>query len=601
MTVSESDLDRSRLWKRSPVLAVWLGVTAFLVVLLGIGVRPNGDADDIMKMVEIRHMLTGPSIFDRVIPGVLQPEPMISHWPWIADAPYALIAWLVQPVTGLETALQVAAFVVPLLLLAVAISVLNRINLLLGFAHPGAILAVTGFFALSAFAEFQPNRTDYHNVQMLLLCAVAWLTMRGGTAASAWCGGLTALSFAVSSEIAPFLLVPMAYLALRFVLAQPNAERELRAYGAALAASALAAFVIVSVPQASDLAVCDRFALPHLLALAGAGVTFALASFARGGRMVRLAVIGGGAAVTSMALVALFPICLAGPYGALESYLRQNWLGQIEQEMSLFAAPEAFSPARFGKLALPLFGAGAAVILGWRLRNQSRAWLVLGLFCLVGLFLSVAYIRYLRFLPLLATPGLAMAIYNLMPASFSTRKWFSNVWAQKSPSGLLLAAPAVVVLAFVTAARLVNPPQDPPLTATDIASACSANSFGDLGLPSGSRILTTPTVAMYLMDRPGAPEVVAAPFHTAAKGVGRVYRFFDPATPDPERWLAESGATHVATCRIDAPLPPHVLEQFPLAAGLAVGKPPAWLTECPIPGARLRVYRLTNGSLGCQP
>lgn len=582
-----------------PVLAVWLVLAIILSILLAIGISPNGDADDIMKMQEIRHMLTGVSLFDRTIPGVSQPEPMISHWPWIADAPFALLAWLLKPVLGLEPALKVASFVVPLLALSAALAALYRVNVLLGFAWPGVILLASGLLSLTAFAEFQPGRIDYHNLQMLLLCGVVLFTMQGGRTASALCGAATALSFAISSEIAPFLIVPMGWLAIRFILNRPAATIELRVYGTALALAALAAFFIVSVPQGGDLALCDRFAFPHLLALGGAGATFVLASYLPPNTGTRIGFNAVGGIATVAMLVALYPNCLDGPYGALSPYIHQNWLMQIEQEMSLLTAPEAMSSARLGKLVLAVLGAGSGLVWAWTMRRESRAWLVFGLFCAVGLVMSVAYIRYLRFLPLLATPGLALLLWRVMPRDFSTRKWLAPISLERVPSAALMAAPMIALLAVVFAWRTAVPPQAAPLTSMDVVTACSRFDFDGLNWPGGSRVLMPPPVAMQLLGKPGAPDVVAVPFHTSAPGVERVYRFFDPATPNPQSWLAESKATHVAACRFDGQLPEAIVKQFPLASALATGKPPSWLETCAMKEAGLSVYRLPGSNMDC--
>lgn len=579
------------------IAATWLVLAAILVALWVIGISPNGDADDLLKMHEIRHVLEGGSWFDRTLPGISQPEPLVSHWPWISDAPYAVIAWLLKPLVGLDAALRAAAFVVPMSLLAVLLGVLYRMNALLGFTWPGAVLLASALLSLTAFAEFQPGRIDYHNLQMLLLCASALLTMRGGAASAASAGAVTALSFAISSEIAPFLVIPMAFLALRFIGRTDAAAAELRTFGVALAFGAVAAFAVVTLPQGGNAAVCDRFALPHLLALAGAGLTFVVASLLpeRTGLVGRIAVLALGAVASVIALTVLFPICLEGPYGNLSAYLHQNWLMQIEQEMSLLAAPAAFTSGRLGKLVLALLGAGAGMVLAWEMRRASRAWLVFGLYCAAGLVISVAYVRYLRFLPLFATPGLVLLMYRLMPADFSTRKWLAPL-DTRDGSGLMLAAPGVLVIAALAAWRAIVPPTEAPLLGVDIASACSRPDFDVKNWPPHSRVLTAPAISMQLLERQGAPDVVAIPFHTGAAGLERVYRLFDPATPDPQRWFDETQATHVMVCRIDDALPDNIIRGYPLAIGLATGSAPGWLMECPSTNTALRIYRLPAGA-----
>lgn len=588
---------RGRPW--AGVALSWAVLAVILIGLYAVGISPNGDADDVMKMQEIRHVLTGPSLFDRFIPGVAQPEPMQSHWPWIVDAPYALVAWLLRPLIGLDPALAVAAFAIPLALLGLVLAAQYRINAALGFAWPGAILLVSALLALTSYAEFQPGRIDYHNLQMLLLSASLLFTMLPGTRAAALGGVATAISLAISSEIAPFLLAPMAFLSVRFVLGREGAARELPAFGAALALAGLALFLAVTLPQHWALAACDRFAAPHLVALVGAGLTFALAGrFAAGaGPVLRLCLLGAGAALSGGLILTLFPGCLDGPYGQVSPYLRAVWLDQIEQERSLLAAPDALSGGRFGKLALAFLGAGAGAVWGWTQRRRSRVWLTLALYCGVGLVMSILAVRYLRFLPLLATPGLALLLLAAMPASFASRKWLQLPERVDRRALFALAGPAIVLIALVVALRALWPPVERELVGVDVASACSTGEFGLDDRLSGKRVLAPPLVAMGMLGKPVAPDVTAVPFHTVGPGLERVYRFFDPATTDPKIYLAGSKADYVVACRFDAPQA--IVTRFPLAAALAGGKPPAWLAECDMKGGPLRLYRPVDAASAC--
>ena len=80
-------------------------IAAFLALCWSAGISPNGDFDDILKLMKVRAYLETGSWFDRTIPGVLQPEPFASHWPRILDLPYAAVAWLLTPFAGSSAAL----------------------------------------------------------------------------------------------------------------------------------------------------------------------------------------------------------------------------------------------------------------------------------------------------------------------------------------------------------------------------------------------------------------------------------------------------------------------------------------------------------------
>ena len=81
----------------SPTFLCFMAIAVFLIVLWSLGLQLNGDADDLVKLHEVRTFLQTGRIFDRTLPGILQPEPYVGHWPWIGDLPYAAFARLIMP------------------------------------------------------------------------------------------------------------------------------------------------------------------------------------------------------------------------------------------------------------------------------------------------------------------------------------------------------------------------------------------------------------------------------------------------------------------------------------------------------------------------
>src|SRR5262245_30992232 len=143
---------------QSPVFLVWLAVAVLLIVFWLAGASPNGDFDDLMKFQKIRWFLDTGTWFDQSVPGVLQPEPFFSHWPRLLDLPYAAVAWVTEPLVGLDGGLRVAAFTVPLLLLLPSLLLYRRIVGSLGFERPDAAFALATVPALRALFEFEPGR-----------------------------------------------------------------------------------------------------------------------------------------------------------------------------------------------------------------------------------------------------------------------------------------------------------------------------------------------------------------------------------------------------------------------------------------------------------
>lgn len=573
------------------VAIVWLALSAVLSLLLLQGKMPNGDVDDLLKLHEIRHLLQTGNPFDRTLTGIAQPEPMVSHWPWIVDAPYALLAVALAPFVGMEAAVSTAAFIVPPLLLLVAITLLFLVIREFEFEHPGAVLAVAAFAGLPSFAEFQPWRIDYHNLQMLILLGAALLTIRGGRLAAGLNGALMALSTAISAEMAPFLALPAGLYALAFVAGKKDAGKDLRAYGLVLAATGTAAFFVVVGPHAYTSAACDRYSLLHLTALAVTGVVLTGVSAAEraGSWRIRALCLLAGAGATAALLVFFFPQCAGGPLVGVSDYVRDNWLSRIKQEHSAFLSPDFLSSDRFARFFLAILGTAATCVLAISGKTTRRAWIVLAAFSTVGLLLGLLYLRYLRFFPLFVGPGVALLIHQGLPARLSLRRCFGAISDDGLPGVSLLAAPGVAIIAALFLVQMVWPPAEMRPLGIDIARACEKAGAGFVW-PNGARLFAPPNIGAAALGSPVGLEVVAVPFHTSAKGIERVLRFFDPATPDPARLLDETKATHVAVCRVEEETLEPVEAQFPLASRLATGKPPDWLAECTVAGP-LRIYR----------
>src|SRR5262249_54842012 len=147
--------------------------------------------------------------------------------------------------------------------------------------------------SLPGMGQFRPARIDHHNVQISLAVLTVAATVWSDRVrwASAAAGALTGLALAIGFEGLPILLLCSAAFALRYIV-DGAAASALRTHGLALAASAVAAFV-VSVPPAhwSQIA-CDAIAINTASAVVVGGLGLAVASLAGGAIWVRCAAIG---------------------------------------------------------------------------------------------------------------------------------------------------------------------------------------------------------------------------------------------------------------------------------------------------------------------
>jgi hypothetical protein len=574
-------------YMRSPVFYVWIALTGLFALLAWAGFRLNGDFDDLLKLYEVEWLLESGNLFDRTLPGILQPEPFVTHWPVLVDLPYAALAALLTPVTGLQVALAAACLAGPPLLMAPALYFYHRVINATGFANPA-------MFAFRSFAEFAPGRIDYHNLQILLLLASLALTLSRSRHAATANGAVTALALAISLEFALFFALTMAIHATEFAIVARDGARRLASFGVALAATGAILF-LVTVPVGNyGVAVCDTYSTPHLFALVCAGASFAMAptlAGARSGLAIRAALLCGLAAASLAALVMLFPQCLGGPYAGLGDYLRENWFDKITQEKSLFGLPDFVLSPSIGALLGLSVGALALPVLAMKSRGRDRGLLIVALFSLVAVAHAVLYFRYFRYLPLFSGLGFALVLAAVIPARMRITEYLSCRHFGDSPSAAFLAAPGLALTAAIVLFHLAAPQARSSFAGAEIADGCGSDSVGRYEWPAGARVFSPPMIGIQLLSPERDQAVVAIPFHPSSRAVERTYRFFDPQTSDPRALLDETMATHVAVCAWPGQPPEALAADYPLAAALMTGRPPAWLHECPqAADAPLRIF-----------
>lgn len=569
---------------------------AFVMILLWAGgALLNRDLDDLLKLHEIRTLLATGDIFDRTLPGIVQPEPYITHWPWIVDLPYAAFTAVFAPILGREAALAAACFTVPLLLLLPTLYFYALLIKALGFRWLAAALPVAALFAMRGFFEFAPDRIDYHNLQILLLLAGLVLVLSTRSRDAYINGAFTALALAISVEFAPFYVLLAWIYALDFVFDRPGAAQRSVAYGCGLLFAAAVLFAAIVPPGAYGAARCDTYSLPHFTLLLAGGAVFCLSPLlACGDRgwLARAMIVGflGVAGVASVMLS--FPQCLGGPYAAMDAYTRHVAIELVRQETSLFQRRDFVLSGSFPSMAVIFVGALAPALTCVLSRSRDRALIVVALFCVLSLVLGIAYLRYFRYATLFSGIGMLFVLEGVLPSGIGLKTWLRGRTTLREPNLMLLVPGLLLALSLGLFHLLVRPAQALP-PAADVAGSCNLWELGnEYSWPNGARILAPPSVASHILAAMADARVVAVPNHPSARGIERAYRFFDPKTSDPRAYLDAAGATHVVVCAQGGAPHPTMKAAYPLATALMHGHPPTWLMSCPTGEASpLRVYR----------
>src|SRR5436190_3431293 len=95
--------------------------TAFLVIATLVGAGPSlsdwlGDTDDAVRLVTVRGLLAGAPWFDTTLPRIGAPEPLVSHWSRLIDAPLAALIGALTPLVGPDWAELATRIIWPALL-----------------------------------------------------------------------------------------------------------------------------------------------------------------------------------------------------------------------------------------------------------------------------------------------------------------------------------------------------------------------------------------------------------------------------------------------------------------------------------------------------
>jgi hypothetical protein len=420
---------------RIPVpLALSLLATALLLLATLLGQGPPlsdwlGDADDALRLVTVRELLAGAPWFDTTLPRIGAPEPLLSHWSRLIDAPLALLVAMLSPLLGPEAAELATRAVWPATLFAVLAFVVAR------EAHRrgGPVAAVFALFLILtsalALAQFKPGRIDHHNAQ--ILCAVAGLLFLARSSTSRRCGRIAGVLIGTGLAIgyeAIALVVPALALAALAAIRHPRSSAG-PVEAAWVTAAVLSLALIATVPPARWLDVrCDSLSLnlPVVAAFAAGGLWAASLSGSR--FLVRLGILALAVICGGALYAALEPACLAGPFGQTSAALGPIWLDHVLETSSLLWLARTH-PATAAAVAAFLLAGVAAQVSLWRRQPDVETGLAMG-FVALATVLGCWQLKLLPYATWLAALPVA-------------------VWAARLPGTASLSVPVVRIGAVV--------------------------------------------------------------------------------------------------------------------------------------------------------
>ncbi|MDD3800424.1 MAG: hypothetical protein PHE36_14740, partial [Novosphingobium sp.] len=559
-----------------------LPVSMFLLVLYwhALGTFWPEDADDALRLVQVRDLLGGQGWFDLHQYRSNAPDGgVLMHWSRLVDIPLAATILLLKPLLGQAGAETAALAAIPLVTLFLALLLAGRLaNLLAGReAVLGACLAAG--LSLMVLAQMRPMRIDHHGWQVVCgLAALNALFARAPRPAG-WLAGLAlAAGLAISMEGLPLAVAVAGVAAWRW-LRDPAGRVWCVTLMQGLAGGSLALFL--ATRGLADLAVhCDAIAPVHLaIFLWGALALTVLAALPRQSLPIVLGgfAVTGGVALAILAMAA--PVCLGGGFAELPPSLHDNWLATVPEGRPVW---EKTWPLAF-QIVLPM-AIALAVSLGLTLRAQGTGrarW---------GEFTALLFAAVVLALIVSRASATAQAL-SAVTLGWLVGRWFAALRAGAPlRQGLAILAGLLVVLFPMVPAMLMASAAPVPDTGDDHSAAtlqaCGmADAFPALSrLPKGE-ILTLIDMGSHLLL--GTPhDVVATGHHRAAAGMLFEQAAFTAAPGRAHAMLAARGTAYVALC-VNMDEAHRLAEAAPhgLAAQLLAARPPAWLEPVPLYGA----------------
>jgi len=575
---------RGTLW-RDVLVALLIGVVLVGSRAIGdwarIGHLNLPDTDDMMRLAQVRDWLAGQAFNDWTQYRVAPPFGSPMHWSRINDFGIAGLILLFAPLVGRHVAEQVAVVAYPGTLFVIYLFLAARIARRLGggeSAIPAIVLAAISYPAIGLFL---PGRIDHHALQIVLTLVTVLALMRRATAANGIVGGVAvALSLGIGLETVPQVAAAMAALFVFWLVRGADERARMIGFGLGLA-GVTALLLAVARPTLWSAQWCDAFTpASSTAALVGGGYWVLIALIPLRDWRVRSAVGGVLGGIALAAVVAAYPVCLTGPYGPMDPFVRHALVDNITEAKGLLSARTPGWGLPFaGELLLATV---VAVMLGLRRPGWRMALLPSGLVLLASAIVVLFQARGAYVGSALAGPVLAQLI----------------VAARRLERGRLIALPGAWLISSGLVWALVPVMIDDDLHPATAKAALPEGACNSPDVwtridryPAGV-FMTPANEAAYVIGgtRHGS---VGASYHRNNRGNRAMYDFFlsdpDKARAIAARWRVD----YVLICPTDfAELDVRHVYPRSLATRLTAGAAPPWLRRLPLGGTSLALYRV---------
>jgi len=564
--------------------AVVSAAVCVLLVIQGRDITTSlGDTDDAMRLSMVRDLLGGRGWYDQWIGRLQPPLGVYMHWSRLLDGALAAVTAalrVVLPPGQAEWAMRFfwpLAWVFPVTLAGLAVA-RN-----LGARSAAFICAVLLALDTSMFVQFRPGRIDHHNIQITMAVAACACALVQGETRARWAvmaGIASGLGLAIGVEALAFHALIGAAYGLRLAF-DPADARTARAYGLSLAAASLGFFLVQTPPIHWLTPYCDALGSNLVSTLIISGLGLAAASLATKSASTRIALLALSGLAAASAYILSDPICLRGPFGAVDPRVRPFWFDHIQELEDWPALFRDDKAAAVHSIVIGVLGALAGLWLIIRGRKTPfRGDLLLAACAFVAVVAETKAYRMEDYGLWFGTPALAVALGD-------AAAWFAK--DKMIPSALMAIALSPTTVGDAVILALLHGPPAPKTASADHCDDVAA--FGPLGrLPRGV-VLAEPDIGAEVMANT-RDAALSAPYHRMTWGILAAHETLAAPSDKAEGEARALGATYIVDC------PAHVLRTPPVSlnADLRSGHSPTWLIPRSKPGDALQIFQVAPAS-----
>jgi hypothetical protein len=577
------------------LLAIWASGCVLLLLFFrdNLVSTPFSDADDYMRLQEVRDWMAGQNWFDVTQYRIDPPGGLLMHWSRLVDLPLAGVIALMRPLVGAAQAETIACATVPLVTLGlVGLSIAAITRRLM--RRPLALAAMAScMVAPEILWAARPMRIDHHGWQLACAAAMAMALIGNVSVRRAAIAGLcAALWMHISLEGLPFTAACGGWLGLRWLIAPDEQRWRLPAFLGSAAAGSLVFFLIAHGGALFDRTFCDAVSPVHIvmLAIAAAGASVACSLSPRD-KPARGIMLGGTALACALVYRLWAPQCAGGPFATLDPLTYHLWYLAIPEGLPIWRqTPQAAALS----VAYPLVGLAGCFVGWWHApAGQRAAWLDLAALLTAAILTAALLARASSVSNALAIPG-ALA---LLPAAAAAMRRLTSL----PPRVLLGAGASLLALPLAVDLLAIACAQSGAAENHDRGAAIA--SAHDCMTPANLATLDRLPASLILTPLDEAPAVIVGTHHMAVGGgyhrnpavMRDVLSTWIGDEANARRIMTQHKATYLFFCPGDAEL--RLTQGFApqgFGARLAIGTTPGWLHSVAIPKVSGRLYAIAR-------